>query len=124
MTTNFIRKGDKTTTGGVVLEGSSGMSILGSGSTTVGMIASCPVCKIGKGAIVAVQTSNIIINGAQSALDGDIVSCGCPYGSNKVIASNNAVSLSFDAPTMTPNNSATSITQKINAMYGDVAKTF
>ncbi|MFG0904597.1 PAAR domain-containing protein [Photobacterium damselae] len=81
----LIYKGCKTTTGGVVLEGVGDVWLYGSGVSYEGALASCPACKVGKGYIVSDHKLNVIVDYKRGALEGDIVACGCPYGSNRLI---------------------------------------
>ncbi|EHK7403225.1 PAAR domain-containing protein [Vibrio parahaemolyticus] len=88
----LIHKGDKTSTGGVVTQGVGNVMFVGEGATQIGMIATCPKCKKGQGNIVPIAKLNIILDNIQAALHGDIVACGCPYGSNTLIASSSSMS--------------------------------
>ncbi|HCZ9712162.1 TPA: PAAR domain-containing protein [Vibrio parahaemolyticus] len=88
----LIHKGDKTSTGGVVTQGVGNVMFVGEGATQIGMIATCPKCKKGQGNIVPIEKLNIILDNIQAALHGDIVACGCPYGSNTLIASSSSMS--------------------------------
>ncbi|WGW00121.1 PAAR domain-containing protein [Vibrio sp. YMD68] len=88
----LIHKGDKTTTGGVVTSGVGNVMFIGEGVTQTGMTATCPSCKKGQGEITPLKPIPVIVDGVQAALHGDIVACGCPYGSNTLIASPGAMS--------------------------------
>lgn len=90
----LIHKGDKTTTGGVVTSGVGNVMFVGEGVTQTGMTATCPSCKKGQGNIVPLMPIPVIVDGIQAALHGDIVACGCPYGSNTLIASSTSMSFS------------------------------
>lgn len=90
----LIHKGDKTTTGGVVMSGVASVMLVGEGVTQIGMTATCPACKKGQGKITPLKPLPIIVGDVQVALHGDIVACGCPYGSNTLIASASAMSFS------------------------------
>lgn len=82
---NVARKGDPTSTGGVIQEGDSSWLSEGSPTTYIGMIATCPACKVGQGPIVAVGPRSIIGPGGAVALQGDYVACGCPPMSNTIL---------------------------------------
>ncbi|MEH8265061.1 PAAR domain-containing protein [Aeromonas veronii] len=83
---NVIQKGAPTTTGGVVLEGNDGILVEGKIFTSIGQMASCPQCKQGQGPIVPNGPRTIDLPAGPAALHDDFVACGCPPGSNKVIA--------------------------------------
>lgn len=88
----MIGVGAPTSTGGRVLEGNTGINIDSSVDTSsVGHIASCAVCSIGKGPIVAVGPRTINLPAGPVALEGDYVACGCPPLSNTVIAGQSTV---------------------------------
>lgn len=70
-----IQKGDTTSTGGIVLEGSSFAS-QGAAIATVGMKVFCPACK--KTGSIAEGANYSQIAGKAIALEGHRVSCGCP----------------------------------------------
>ncbi|WP_322740710.1 PAAR domain-containing protein [Pseudomonas saponiphila] len=79
----MIGIGSPTSTGGQVLEGNTGISIDSAVETSsVGHLASCPVCIKGQGPIVAVGPRTIIFPAGPVALEGDYVACGCPAGAN------------------------------------------
>ena len=90
----LIHQGDKTTTGGVVTSGVGNVMLLGKGVTQIKMIATCPACKKGQGEIIPLETIAVIVDDVQVALHGDIVACGCPFGSNTLIASAGAMKFS------------------------------
>lgn len=50
---NVARKGDPTSTGGMIQEGDSSWLSEGYPTTYIGMIATCPACKVGQGGTVA-----------------------------------------------------------------------
>lgn len=89
-----IHQGDKTTTGGVVTSGVSNVMFFGSGVTQINMIATCPACKKGQGKIIPIEDIAVIVDNVQVALHGDVVDCGCPFGSNTLIASVGAMKFS------------------------------
>lgn len=82
---NVARKGDPTSTGGAIQDGDSSWLSEGSPTTYIGMIATCPACKVGQGPIVAVGPRSIIGPGGPVALQGDYVACGCPPMSNTIL---------------------------------------
>ncbi|MCG9725930.1 pesticin C-terminus-like muramidase [Vibrio brasiliensis] len=90
----LIHKGDSTTTGGVVTQGLGNVMLVGEGATQIEMIATCPICEKGWGKIVPIEKWDVFIDNVQAALDGDLVMCGCPEGSNTLIASADAMRFS------------------------------
>lgn len=74
----YLRRGDKSTADGVVIEGDSSMTIYGVDATFVGAKVFCRTCK-SDGRIVAhgPRISSIDIRGREAALDGDICVCKC-----------------------------------------------
>ncbi|PCD00500.1 PAAR domain-containing protein [Halopseudomonas pelagia] len=78
--------GSKTSTGGSVIEGNSGILFDGLVASSVGHKATCPACKKGVGEIVAVGARTTILPAGPAARAGDYVACGCPPGANKLIA--------------------------------------
>ncbi|HIF9499316.1 TPA: DUF6402 family protein [Photobacterium damselae] len=116
----LIHLGDKTTTGGVVVQGIGNVALVGSGVTQVGMLTTCPACKVGQGKIVPLTTINVFADSIQAALHGDIVACGCPYGANTVIASAGSMSFSVKDGIVTGNKPFSS-PEEASAAYSDVA---
>lgn len=90
----LIHKGDKTTTGGVVTSGVGNVMFVGEGVTQIKMTATCPACKKGQGEIIPLEAIAVFVDNIQAALHGDIVACGCPWGSNTLIASAGAMKFS------------------------------
>lgn len=82
---NVARRGDPTSTGGAIQDGDSSWLSEGSPTSYIGMIATCPACKVGQGPIVAVGPRSIIGPGGPVALQGDYVACGCPPMSNTIL---------------------------------------
>lgn len=81
----LVRRGDKTTTGGEVLEGCGHVILDYMDVANRGMKASCGAC----GQVGIIQDCfphNLETEFGSSAVDGDEVLCGCPKGSNRVIA--------------------------------------
>ncbi|MBP5122761.1 PAAR domain-containing protein [Pseudomonas protegens] len=88
----MIGVGSPTSTGGQVLEGNTGISIDSSIETSsIGHLASCPICSKGQGPIVAAGPRTITLPAGPVALEGDYVACGCPPGTNTVIATQSSV---------------------------------
>ncbi|HIF9173973.1 TPA: PAAR domain-containing protein [Photobacterium damselae] len=116
----MIHLGDKTTTGGVVVQGVGDIALIGSGVTQIGMIATCPACKIGQGKITPLTTINVFVDGVQAVLHGDIVACGCPSGSNSVIAPTGATSFSMKDGIATVSRPFSS-SEEASAAYNDIA---
>jgi len=82
---NVARKGDPTSTGGMIQDGDNSWLSEGAPTTYIGMIATCSACKVGQGPIVAVGPRSIIGPGGPVALQGDYVACGCPPMSNTIL---------------------------------------
>src|SRR5574344_376228 len=80
-----IGLGDKTTTGGAVIECFPDVQLNNQGTTVIGMKATCPACKVGIGAIVPMKPIKVVINNIQVDVEGDWVQCGCPPKSNILI---------------------------------------
>lgn len=77
--------GDVTTTGGVIITGSSRGFCGNKGIALLGDIATCPKCK--KSGKIIEAAHNLVFDGRPAAYDGCIIACGCsPVGSNKIIA--------------------------------------
>jgi uncharacterized Zn-binding protein involved in type VI secretion len=77
--------GNATTTGGRIIQASA-MSFDGQkGIAVVGDLVLCPECEEGKGVIIT-GADNFILDGKKAAYDGCVVACGCPIGSNRIIA--------------------------------------
>lgn len=80
-----VRIGDPTTTGGVVISGAMNSMENGKPIACKGDMVTCPVCPPHSGQI-SEGHEQWKIGGRPVALHGHIVACGCPRGSNKVIA--------------------------------------
>lgn len=78
--------GSKTSTGGVVVEGNAGLLFDGLVASSVGHQATCPACKKGIGPIVAVGPRSLMLPAGLAARAGDYIACGCPTGSNVLLA--------------------------------------
>src|SRR5690606_5724832 len=78
--------GSKTSTGGTVVEGNAGIVFDGLVASSIGHKATCPACKKGSGPIVAVGSREIHLPAGPAARAGDYIDCGCPPGSNVLLA--------------------------------------
>ncbi len=78
--------GSRTSTGGAVIEGNPGIMFDGLVASSVGHQATCPKCKKGIGPIVAVGPRTVVLPAGPAARAGDYVACGCPPGSNTLLA--------------------------------------
>ena len=78
--------GSRTSTGGAVIEGNPGIQFDGLVASSVGHRATCPKCKKGEGPIVAVGPRTVMLPAGPAARAGDYVACGCPSGSNTLLA--------------------------------------
>ena len=83
---NTIGIGSRTSTGGTVIEGNQGVLFNGLVASSVGHQATCPKCKKGIGPIVAVGPRTVTLPAGPAARAGDYVACGCPPGSNSLLA--------------------------------------
>lgn len=81
-----IGVGSRTSTGGVVIEGNNGVLFDGLIASSVGHKATCPACKKGFGDIVAIGSRTVCLPEGLAARAGDYVACGCPPGSNVLVA--------------------------------------
>ncbi|PRB77523.1 PAAR domain-containing protein [Pseudomonas sp. MYb185] len=78
--------GSRTSTGGSVIEGNPGITFDGLVASSVGHKATCPACKKGIGEIIAVGPRTIVLPAGPAARAGDYIACGCPAGSNVLLA--------------------------------------
>lgn len=78
--------GSQTSTGGVVIEGNDGVQFDGLVASSIGHKATCPACKKGVGAIVAVGPRTVTLPAGLAARVGDYIACGCKPGSNVLVA--------------------------------------
>lgn len=83
MLVQFARVGDNTTTGGTVLTGCDKQTAFGKQISTIGDQASCPKC--GHTGIIVEGSSMVSIFGKAVAIDGSLIACGCPLGTNKIV---------------------------------------
>lgn len=83
MLVQFARVGDGTTTGGTVLTGSDKQTAFGKQISTIGDQASCPKC--GHIGIIVEGSSMVSVFGKAVAIDGSLIACGCPLGTNKIV---------------------------------------
>lgn len=68
------------------MEGNPGILSNGLVASSVGHKASCPKCKQGIGPIVAVGPRTVTLPAGPAVRAGDYVACGCPPGSNSLLA--------------------------------------
>ncbi|EPG0566715.1 PAAR domain-containing protein, partial [Enterobacter hormaechei] len=77
--------GDRTTTGAICCSTLPNCTEHGRGVIRVGdKTTACPKC--GKQGVVADGEPRVNWMGQTSAVDGSVVICGCPHGTNRVIA--------------------------------------
>lgn len=81
-----ITVGDKTTTGGYVQSGALTVFCDGRPVALIGSLSPCPKCGT-TGVIRQTRPFHVIAENKQVCLEGDVVECGCPHGSNRLIAS-------------------------------------
>ncbi|MDR5740930.1 PAAR domain-containing protein [Caballeronia sp. LZ016] len=91
----FLKVGDKSTAGGVVLEGQDRASHHGTALTYIGASVSCGACKTTGHIIAKGPRRPGTMMGKTAALDGDLCACQCsPFPT--MIASQNTMSQSFE----------------------------
>ncbi|MEM5310268.1 PAAR domain-containing protein [Paraburkholderia sp. JHI869] len=78
-------KGNKTTTGGVVLDADESFTDEGGGLAKDGGLASCGQCGH-PGPMLGTAKNWGLTGGGAGVRDNDIVACQCPRGTNRVIA--------------------------------------
>lgn len=76
--------GNMTTTGGKIITGENTFTSEGLATALVGDKVSCPKCKQIGTIIEGCQT--FIMHGKPVAYNGCLVACGCPMGTNRIIA--------------------------------------
>lgn len=84
-----IREGDATTTGGVVVAGSSAHTIEHRQAARISDPVWCPACK--SMGFIAEGNPTVIDENIAVATHGHAVKCGCSFGRNRLIASQNTV---------------------------------
>lgn len=84
-----IREGDPTTTGGIVVAGSSTHTIEYRKAARISDPVWCPACK--SMGFIAEGNPTVIDEYLALATHGHAVKCGCPFGSNRLIATQNTV---------------------------------
>ncbi|TDY53974.1 hypothetical protein BX592_102121 [Paraburkholderia rhizosphaerae] len=84
MATMLAIKGNRTTTGGQVLDGDESFSDQSAALATNMGLASCGRC--GKTGPMLGTATGWSLTSATAVRDGDIVACECPRGTNRVIA--------------------------------------
>lgn len=83
--------GDKTTTGGEIVSGEQNVTCKGSSTALIGDQVFCPKCEsIG---IIIEGTSTYTIKGKPVAFDGCLISCQCPIGTHRIIATKSIMSV-------------------------------
>jgi len=83
---DLIEKGAPTSSGGRVLQGNEGTCIDGVRCpASLGHLASCPRCLERQGPIIGSPQQRLLLPSGPAARVGDIVACGCPLGSNRII---------------------------------------
>ncbi len=122
MSNDAITVGSKTTTGGVVISGNSGVVVNNQPIALVGDIATCTCgsksCK-GKGPIVATSPRDIVVNGVSFAKAGDFVDTGC--GNCYLAPSSNQVTLGASTASPVKMGSGVSIGNGVNINTGGVS---
>lgn len=93
--------GDSTTTGGAIIDGASTVFAEGRLVALIGSQATCPACQKGIGPIRQTHPHTVEVEGRQVCLHDSIVECGCPPGTNRVIASTTMEYIGFEGGGMT-----------------------
>ncbi|MFK0375590.1 PAAR domain-containing protein [Pandoraea sp. NPDC090278] len=108
----YLRRGDKSTADGIVIEGDSSMKIYGVDATFVGAKVFCRTCK-SDGRIVAhgPRVSSIDLHGREAALDGDICVCKCPRPPS-MLASQSSAYMQMDGGALIP-SSGSSVAEQL-----------
>ena len=91
-----IREGDPTTTNGIVVAGSSSNTIENRKAARISDPVWCPSCK--SMGYIAEGNPTVIDQYLAIATHGHIVKCGCPYGSNMLIATQSTVMAAQETP--------------------------
>ncbi|WP_095067342.1 S-type pyocin domain-containing protein [Pseudomonas sp. Irchel 3A18] len=89
-----IREGDPTTTGGIVVAGSCANSIEYRKTARISDPVWCPACKCM--GYIAEGNPTVMDEYVALATHGHAVKCGCPFGSNRLIATQNSVMAAED----------------------------
>lgn len=87
--TFVIREGDPTTTGGRVLAGSTTTIVEHRKAARISDPVWCPQCN--SMGFIAEGNPTFIVEGVAVATHGHAVQCGCPFGSNRLIATQSTV---------------------------------
>lgn len=87
--TFVIREGDPTTTGGRVLAGSTTKIVVYRNAARISDPVWCPQCN--RMGFIAEGNPTFIVEGVAVATHGHAVQCGCPPGSNRLIATQSTV---------------------------------
>lgn len=89
-----IREGDPTTTGGKVLAGSTTVNVEYRKAARISDPVWCPKCS--SMGFIAEGNPTFIVEGVAVATHGHAVQCGCPSGSNRLIATQSTVMAAED----------------------------
>lgn len=85
MSRPFIVVGDKTSHGGVVIEGASATDTSGQRIARVGDKVTCPKKGHGKTTVIASGDPTCIIDGQPAARHGDMTACGATLIASQVV---------------------------------------
>lgn len=110
--------GDMTTTGGRIITGENNVRSEGVATALVGDKVSCPKCKqIGT---IVEGCPTFIVLGKPAAYNGCLIACGCPVGTNRIIATNSFMFVDDSNTPYTIPVSAHTNTTKSNWSSGQV----
>lgn len=108
--------GDKTTTGATCIASSSMIKYKGTPAVIVGdLTTTCPQCK--QTGTIATGDSRMMNNRKPQAVDGSIVQCGCPYGSNTIIAASYKNAGTFKFSPFSPQETSSGYSQYNDPQY-------
>ncbi len=99
-----VREGDPTTTGGKVVFSAASTTLYGPPVARVGDLVTCPRCKtVG---YIAEGHDSFTVGGLAVASEGHVVQCGCPLGSNRLLATQSRMSVEESLTAIAPQHAA------------------
>ena len=114
----IVREGDTTTRGGLVLNTSSRVILDGQRVALMGDPVWCPAC--GSAGFIAQGNPTYIDEFLAAATHGHEVRCGCPSGSNRLIASQNTFQADMDAAIDIPEDMITEARRRADALTREI----
>ncbi len=110
----IVREGDTTTSGGLVSNTSSRMILDDQRVALMGDPVWCPAC--GSAGYIAQGNPTYVDGFVAAATHGHEVRCGCPPGSNRLIASQNTFQADMDAAIDIPEDMITEARRRAEAL--------